>query len=97
MNLSRCRKNHTLGGRVTSMKCSVPNCPVRYRLVTNLCPGDGESPFRLEKLEDVVHNHQVAVEANRGMTDAQKAVVILCIERGQSSPKKVTRQRKKNF
>ena len=41
--------------------------------------------------------HPASFDVNRGMTDAQKAVVILCIERGQSSPMKVTQQRKKFF
>ena len=32
--------------------------------------------------------HPASFDVNRGMTDAQKAVVILCIERGQSSPRR---------
>ena len=72
-----------------SLRCPVPQCPIRFRLVSNLNAAEGVHPFRFEKVEDDIHNHQAEVEPIRGLSDAQKAVVTLCIERGQSAPKKV--------
>ena len=88
-NLSRSRTNHTHGGRVLSLRCSVPLCPIRSRLVSILNAAEGVQPFRLEKVEEDHHNHQAEVEPIRGLSDAQKAILNLCIERGQSAPKMV--------
>ena len=88
--LSRCRIHYNLGGRVTSLRCSISYCPMRYRLSAYVSPPDGVLPYRLEKVEDAVHSHNHLIAPIRGMTDDQKAVVLLCIERGQSMPKKVS-------
>ena len=76
-NLSRSRTNHTHGGRVLSLRCSVPLCPIRLRLVSILNAAEGVQPFRFEKFEEDHHNHQAEVEPIRGLSDAQKAVVNL--------------------
>ena len=69
-NLSRSRTNHTHGGRVLSLRCSVPLCSIRLRLVSILNAAEGVQPFRFEKVEEDHHNHQAEVEPIRGLSDA---------------------------
>ena len=87
--LSRCRTNHNVGVRVTSLKCSINGCPKVNRLLTHLNPAEDENKYQLQEIEGQEHNHQAEVAPHRGMTLAQKEVVRLCIERGQSAPKQV--------
>jgi hypothetical protein len=85
--LSRCRTNHNVGVRVTSLKCAFPGCPKWNRLLNLLFPVENQHPYQLQEIEGQVHNAEIV--PHRGMTLAQKEIVRLCIERGQSSPKQV--------
>ena len=89
--LSRCRTNHNAGLRVTSLKCAIPGCPKVNRLLSIFNPLEDQHPYQLQELEGQAHNHQAEVAPQRGMTSAQKEVVRLCIERGQSAPKQVNK------
>lgn len=89
--LSRCRTNHNVGLRVTSLKCAIRGCPKVNRLLTLLYPLEEQHPYQLQELEGQGHNHQAEVAPHRGMTLAQKEVIRLCIDRGQSAPKKVNK------
>ena len=79
--LSRCRTNHNVGVRVTSLKCAISGCPRVNRLLTDLDPPEDEHQYQLQEIEGQEHNHQAAVASYRGMFLAQKEVVRLCIER----------------
>ena len=63
--LSRCRINHNLGRRVTSLRCSIAYCPMRYRLSASVNSPEGILPYRLEKVEDAEHNHNHLIAPNR--------------------------------
>ena len=85
--LSRYRTNHNIGVKVTYLKCSVAGCPHYCRLLENL--SHPIPPFEIETTPDFDHNHQVAVPRERGLTDAQKEIIRLSVERNQAAPKKV--------
>jgi hypothetical protein len=71
--------------RHISLKCAFPGCPKGNRLLNLLFA----SVPTLQVIEGQVHEHNAEIVPHRGMTLAQKEIVRLCIERGQSSPKQV--------
>jgi hypothetical protein len=75
--------------RHTSLKCAFPGCPKGNRLLNLLFPVENHHPYQLQVIEGQVHDHNAEIVPHRGMTLAQKEIVRLCIERGQSSPKQV--------
>lgn len=89
MNLSKYRTNHNIGRRVSYLRCSFTGCPYNCRLIENIAHGDRIPHFEIEIVPALDHNHQVDVGRERGLTTAQKAIVQLCIDRGQAAPKKV--------
>lgn len=66
-------------------------------MVTNLIPTEGVSPYVIEEITDTIHNHQVDLPRNRGLSLEQKAIIKLCVERGQGAPKKVRAAQFSNF
>ena len=87
--LARSKTNHNIGSRVTYLKCLFTGCPKKLRIVSNLVEREGVPNFEIEEVVETLHNHQVEVPRDRGLTLRQKSVVDLCVERGQSAPKKV--------
>jgi hypothetical protein len=87
--LNRGRTNHNQGCRVTYLKCAHDACPKKLRLLHNLVENEGASTYEIEEVLDTAHNHQVVIPRNRGLSIQQKNVVDLCVDRGQSAPKKV--------
>ncbi len=88
-NLSRCRTNHNIGMRVNYLKCAVAGCPYQCRLLENINFGGVVPQCEIEIASNLAHNHQAVVARDRGLTFAQKAIIRLCIERGQAAPKNV--------
>ena len=95
--LTKSKTNHNIGARVTYLNCSVSGCPKKLRVVTNLIPTEGVSPYVIEEITDTIHNHQVDLPRNRGLSLEQKAIIKLCVERGQGAPKKVRAAQFSNF
>ena len=87
--LSKCRTNHNIGVRINYLRCAVSACPYHCRLLENIAHGDDIPHYELEIAPGLDHNHQVEVARERGLSLAQKTIIQLCIERGQSAPKKV--------
>ena len=92
--LKRCRTNHNYGVRVISLRCSHHLCPVRMRLLKHFQPPEGVEPSELESIFGEKHNHNIAVVPIWGLNNLQKEVILLCIERGLSAPKKVSKTTK---
>ena len=88
-NLVGSKTNHSIGSRKTYLRCLFTGCPKKLRIVANLVEREGVPKFEIEEVLETIHNHQVEVPRDRGLSLHQKSVVDLCVERGQSAPKKV--------
>ena len=51
--------------------------------------GKHKPHFEIEIAPNLKHNHQAVVARERGLTFAQKTIILQCIQRGQAAPKKV--------
>ena len=88
-NLAKSKTNNNIGSRVTYLKCLFTGCPKKLRVVTNLIVREGIPNFEIEEVLTTDHNHQVDVPRERGLSNHQKSIVDLCVDRNQGAPKKV--------
>lgn len=94
LDVSTGRKNVNLTRSTSYYYCRKPGCGKGYRVVRLFdLPEDCDDPeYYLEHEETVEHDHTVAELNLRGLSEAQKAVVLACLDRRQSGAKAIIRE-----